>query len=288
MQFFNRRLIWILLGIIILVLFISFSLGNRKNLSWPEIIMKDTIGFAQSIIMVPVDFIGDYVKSIGQGQTVYQENEDLKERLKELESLQVQMDLLEKENEALRELLAIDETLIDFEKIQAIVIARSPDRWQEQITLNKGSRDGVKKDMAVVTSKGLIGKVKSVSTYTSTVQLLTTMDPRFRVSSLIMGEKEIFGLVESYDYQKNLIVFNRIPVEANVPIGSKVITSGLGGIFPKGLFIGTVQSVENDPYGLTKTAFVLPATDFSNIQFVYVLKRDINYFDEESTSGDQE
>lgn len=118
--------------------------------------------------------------------------------------------------------------------------------------LIKGAQQGIKKDMAVVTSQGLVGRVKSVSQFTSSVELLSSMSRTNRVSAIVQGQEKIFGLIEGYDKEKQLLLFTKIGSDAPVEKDQLVVTSGLGDIFPKGLVIGKIVEVQPDAYGLTK------------------------------------
>ena len=109
-----------------------------------------------------------------------------------------------------------------------------------------------KKDMAVLTPQGLVGRVKSVSQFTSSVELLSSMSRTNRVSAIVQGNEKIFGLIEGYDKEKHLLLFTKIGSDAEVKADQLVVTSGLGDIFPKGLVIGKIVEVQQDPYGLTK------------------------------------
>ena len=174
----------------------------------------------------------------------------------------------------LQEILGKSESLRDYEPIQASIIARNPDRWQELITINKGGQHGVKADMAVITAKGLIGKVKYTSQFTSTIQLLSAPDRMNRISAFVQGEEgNVFGLIEGYDEQKEALLLKRIPFDAKVEVKQQVLTSGLGEVFPEGLLVGEVIEVVPDDYGLTKTAYIKPAADFYQIDHVIVVER---------------
>ncbi len=127
------------------------------------------------------------------------------------------MQLLEKENQKLNEIVDKEETLRDYEPMQATVIARNPDRWHEQVIINKGSVNGIEKNMAVITAKGLIGKIKTVNKFSSTVQLLSANDPKNRISAITVGgEQQIFGLIEGYDEKKKLLLLKQIPADAKI------------------------------------------------------------------------
>ncbi|QFT90050.1 Cell shape-determining protein MreC precursor [Bacillus sp. THAF10] len=273
-QFFlNKRLIILLVSLIILVALIGFSLRERDDLTWPEQFVKDSTGFVQSIFYRPAHFVAGFFDNVGYLKDTYEENKLLRARLEEYALLETKVQKLEKENEEFRELVGELDSLRDYEAKPATVIARNPDQWVEQVTVNKGKQNGVEKDMAVVTSAGLIGKVKQANAFTSTVQLLSSLDPKNRISAYIQGDEEIFGLIEGYDQEKGALLLKRIPHQAEVKEGEKVLSSGLGGVFPQGLMIGEVIEVVADEYGLTQTAYVKPAADFYNISHVIIVER---------------
>ncbi|WHY84873.1 rod shape-determining protein MreC [Neobacillus novalis] len=273
-QFFlNKRLIILLVSIIVLVALIGFSLRERSKLSWPEQFVKDTTGWVQSLVSKPSNYIAGFFENLQDLQNTYNENKELKSRLDNLVSLESQVQALKKDNEELRAVLDEEKTLRDFEPLPATVIGRNPDRWHEMIIIDKGSLNGLKKNMAVVTANGLIGKVKSVNKFSSTVQLLSATDPKNRISAIVQGKTKVYGLVEGYDKEKKLLMVKAIPAGAEIEKGQTVITSGLGGIFPEGLLIGKVVEVKPDQYGLNLTALIKPGADFYDIKNVMVTKK---------------
>ncbi|MEH7493456.1 rod shape-determining protein MreC [Neobacillus niacini] len=275
-QFFlNKRLIVLLVSIIVLVALIGFSLRERSKLSWPEQFLKDTAGLVQSLVSKPAHLVAGFFENLQDLQNTYEENKELKSRMEKLVSLEAQVQELEKDNKELRDILGEEETLRDFEPLQATVIGRNPDRWHEMIIINKGKTDGIKKNMAVVTAHGLIGKVKTVNQFSSTVQLLSAMDPKNRISAIVQGDTNVFGLVEGYDAEKKALLVKAIPSGVEIKVGQNVITSGLGGVFPQGLQIGKVIEVKPDQYGLNQTALVEPGADFYDLENIIVITRTI-------------
>jgi len=253
------------------VALIGFSLRDKENVSWPEQFVKDTTGFVQQIFHTPAQFITNVIEDLRDLQNTYEENEKLKARLDEYVSINTEVQELRKENQELREILKKTDDLGDYAAIQATIIGRNPDRWQETIIINKGSLHGIEKNMAVITSKGLIGKIKSSNQFTSSVQLISTLDPKNRISALIQGEENVYGLIEGYDDETKMLLLKKIPYDVEIEVGGNVITSGLGGVFPKELPIGTVEDVVVDQYGLTQTAYVKPYADLYDISNVIVV-----------------
>ncbi|MCA1031916.1 rod shape-determining protein MreC [Bacillus timonensis] len=286
-QFFlNKRLILLLVSIIVLVALIGFSLKDRKELTWAEQFIRDSAGLVQSVFHQPAKSISSFFKNVTDIKNTYEENKRLKERLDDYVSLQTKVQDLEKKNQTLRDILDKSESLRDFEQIHATVIARNPERWNELITVNRGKQHGVKENMAVITASGLIGKVKFASQFTSSIQLLSAPDRRNRISAYVQGEKNVFGLIEGYDTEKGALLLKRIPFDSNLEVNQKVLTSGLGGIFPEGLLIGDIIEVVPDDYGLTKMAYLKPSADFYEIDHVIIVDRTM-LSEEEVVGGDE-
>lgn len=279
-QFFsNKRLILLLVGMIFLVALISFSLRDRNHASLPEQLIKDVVGFGQSMFSKPTQYITGVFDNVESLLNTYDENKRLKIRLEDYVTLQASVNDQRLENDELRKIVDKEEDLRAYNPIQSTVIARNPDQWEEKIIIDKGEIHGVLENMAVMTAQGLIGKVILTTPYTSTVELLSTQNPNYRVSAVIAGDQEVFGLIEGFDEQRKELILKRIDTEYEVKVGQKVTTSGLGGIFPKGILIGEVTEVTTDDYGLTKLAYVKPAASFSILDHVIISKRTITPVD---------
>ncbi|WP_419959125.1 rod shape-determining protein MreC [Psychrobacillus sp. BM2] len=279
-QFFsNKRLILLLVGMIFLVALISFSLRDRNHASLPEQLIKDVVGFGQSMFSKPTQYVTGVFDNVESLLNTYDENKRLKVRLEDYVTLQASVNDLRLENDELRKIVDKEEDLRSYNPIQSTVIARNPDQWEEKIIIDKGEIHGIEVNMAVMTSQGLIGKVILTTPYTSTVELLSTQNPNYRVSAVIAEDQEVFGLIEGYDEKRKEVILKRIDSEYEVKVGQKVTTSGLGGIFPKGILIGEVTEVTTDDYGLTQLAYVKPAASFSILDHVIISKRTITAVD---------
>ncbi|WP_210366751.1 rod shape-determining protein MreC [Bacillus sp. REN3] len=273
-QFFlNKRLLMLLVSIIVLVALIGFSLREREELTWPEQFVKDSTSWVQSLVSRPAHYVAGWFENLQDLQNTYQENKELKKRLDDMARLEAKVYSLERDNEELQEILDKKESLSKYEPKQAIVVARNPERWNELIVINKGKANGIEKNMAVVTSRGLIGKVKSTTPFSSTVQLVSALDPANRISAILQGEKKLHGTIEGYDKEKELLLMKGLPYDAKVKKGENVVTSGMGGVFPKDLPIGKVVKVVPDEFGLNQTAYVKPEADLYDLEHVMVVKK---------------
>ena len=271
--FSNKRLSLLLVGVIDLVALIAFSLKDRQSANLPEKLVKDAVGLGQSLFSKPSHAITGFFDDIDGILNTYEENKTLKARLTEYASTEVELADIKEENDRLRKIIDKTDDLRAYDPVQATVISRNPDQWEEKIIIDKGESHGVKLNMAVLTANGLVGKVVLVTKFTSTVELLSTENQNFRVSAMIPGKKDVFGLMEGYDTERGELIMKRIDSGFDVKKGQKVMSSGLGGIFPKGLLIGEVTEVSTDDYGLTKLAYVRPAAEFSMLDHVMVAKR---------------
>jgi len=171
------------------------------------------------------------------------------------------------ENQRLRKLLLFREK-IPYETTNAQVIGRSVDNWFSLLTLDKGTKDGLKKGMAVISVNGLIGQVTSVTNHTARVLLI--IDQNSAVSGLIQETREN-GIVEGTTKPSGFLIMKGLPRDAQVKEGEHVLSSGLGGVFPKGLIIGRVVKVESETYGIAKKALITPAENFSSLEEVMVI-----------------
>ena len=175
--------------------------------------------------------------------------------------------------EELKKQLELNSTLTEYTIENATITSRNKSYWFNTINIDKGSKNGIKKDQAVITSNGLIGKISKVSFYSSEVKLLTSDDLNFKVSiSIKVDGEDNFAILNGYDNKKNEFILRGVDKNANIKVGDDVFTSGLGGVFPSGIYIGKVERIINDKYDLSKTAYIKSNQDFNNIHYVTILK----------------
>ncbi|OLO40540.1 rod shape-determining protein MreC [Alkalihalophilus pseudofirmus] len=274
MTFFsNKRLIVLMVSIIILVALIGYSMSDRDRLTWPEQFMKDTVGWVQTLVSKPAHFAAGFFENLSELQGIYAENQVLKARLEEYAQVSVERNMLKVENDTLKATLEIEETLSDYQMRTATVIHRNPDRWSEYIGINRGSEHGIERNMAVITSGGLIGKVHQVGQFSSKVQLLTDNDRTNRVSAMVQADDPVYGFIEGFDQESGLLMLKKMDIDADIEVEQTVTTSGLGGVYPRGLIIGEIVEIVPDEYGLTKNAYIQPAANFYGLDYVLVIER---------------
>ena len=271
--FSNKKLIGWVLGGIVTLLLITFSLTVGSNIVSQGV--NDVTNILGRMLAYPANSVNDFMESISNLTNTYQENQTLKQKVETIYELEVQLNDLKKDNEKMKEALKLQYTLNDYTLINATVIARNPDTWRDIVTINKGANDGLIPQMSVMSDNGLVGKVLDVNPTSARVALLSNNDNTLvRVAAMIQGEKEsIYGTLTGYDHEKNILIMSQIQATQEIKVGDKVVTSGLGGVSPSSLYIGTVEEVAMDRFGLYKEVRIKPAADTNDVRYVTVVKR---------------
>ena len=234
--------------LIIIYLISFFAIKTNKNLFYPYYLLKDLIYFPVQAVSGEVEIDSEVEAGI-----IFE---------------------LQREIQELKEINGLSSTLTEFDSVTALVLNRNRMYWFNTITINLGSDAGIEEDMAVISGEGLIGRVQKVSKNTSEVKLITTNDKNSKISVTIQtNDDTIYGIMSGYDNQENLLEISSTNKNIENLEGSKVYTSGMGGIFPSGILIGEVFKIEEDKYDVSKIIKVTPASNFSNFRFVKVLIR---------------
>lgn len=206
----------------------------------------------------------EFIGSIGQ---LKQENQQLIKKNQELVSENAMFKDVQNENALLREqlnLLPRDH----YDLISSFVIGQDPNGMGNWLEIDKGSNDGIVRGMAVVFSKGvLVGRIDQVSPTNSKVVLLTNPQSMVNVATLQKGTK---GVIKG-EYGLG-IIFDMILQTDSINVGDEVVTSGIGGDIPKGLYVGTVEEIHPSEDHLFQQAVVTSPLQASRLQIVFVIK----------------
>jgi rod shape-determining protein MreC len=206
-----------------------------------------------------------------------QDIEELRRRNEELQSLadslmieNVRLKEVESENEALRRLLGFTQAnpthSYKAAEVKSRVIGHDPSNFLSYLTIDLGSQQGIEKGMPVVTERGLVGRITDVGSNWAKVMLI--IDPSSSVNALIQTSRAT-GVVEGQ--VGGSLVMNYIPQEEAVNVNDIVLTSGLGGNFPKKLIIGQVTDVHQRDIEMFQQADIRPTVDFNNLEIVLVI-----------------
>lgn len=197
-----------------------------------------------------------------------QENERLKKENSELEQSLRELEILKAENSTLKEYVNLTDKYTEYTTHPAYVIQSDIGNYSKIITINSGKRDGIDVDMTVISDKGLVGHVISVTEDTAKVQ--TIIDTSSSVTGTISTTRDSIIIRGIIDSNKELKA-SFIPTEANVLEGDTVETSGIGGIYPKGIHIGVIKKVVNTKNITNRYAIIETAVDFSKLETVLVI-----------------
>ena len=271
---------YIVIGIILIVglmvFFTAKSTKEDRELNFFEKIIKDSVGFVERIVYAPIDFVKDKIDLQKEKNRIYKKYKNIEKENIKKNTYKAQIKELNKEIEELKELLDLNNIASEYSNINATVINRNVNSWNNIITIDKGSHDGIEEGLAVVNNKGLIGKVVGVSQFSSSVKLLTSDEINNKISIKINKEgKSIYGLLSSYDKKNNVYIIEGISDIDELEEGYYVTTTGFSKLFPSGILLGTIKKVTYDNYELTKVVEVTPSVDFNDITYVSILKKEV-------------
>lgn len=267
----------ILIFVISILIISIFSLVVGRTSFGAEIMIRDSVAQVEYyLVKRPMEMIESLVSEFYEMKNVFEENQSLKERLDGYESLVAKNELLESEINTLQELMDIDYLPIDYEIEYTAVQFRSTASWDSNIVIGMGENSGIKENMAVVSSEGMLGIVREVSELSATVSLLCTENPVNQIPVQINnGEDVIYGLLDGYDVETKLYKIVLLSGVDRLEAGSKVYTSGLGGDgqTPTGIYIGDALEMQLNSDGSTAYLLATPAVDFSDIRYVGIINR---------------
>ncbi|MBR1654341.1 MAG: rod shape-determining protein MreC [Clostridia bacterium] len=197
-----------------------------------------------------------------------QENENLKKENSQLEQSLRELEILKAENATLREYVNLTDKYTEYSTYPAYVIQTDISNYSKTIIINAGKKDGIDVNMTVISDKGLVGHVISVTDDTAKVQ--TIIDTSSTVTGTISTTRDSIVARGVIDSNKELKA-SFIPTEANILEGDMLETSGIGGIYPKGIHIGTIKKVVNTKNITNRYALIETAVDFGKLETVLVI-----------------
>ena len=261
-------IIGIIITIIILIFLVVITNTDIAKMSYVENIV--------STLVMPIQNGLTYLKGKLTGNDSFfqdinnlkVENENLKKKNSELEQSLREYEIVKSENDTLKEYMNLKDKYKNYTTMPAYVINKDISNYSNTVVINVGEKDGIKENMTVIADEGLVGHVISVTDHTAKVQ--TIIDTATAVTSTISTTKDTI-IVQGTLENGGELKATYIPTDATVLQGDNVETSGLGGIYPKGIHIGTIKEVYNTKNPTDRYATVETAVDFSKLATVLVI-----------------
>lgn len=275
----NKKLLTIFVLVILVLSMLSISIRLRNKRETPFLVQKignDTVSIVTRVVNWPINLVSNGVANVEDLFNTQAENAHLKKQIDNLAQTKARNSSLEAENTQLKQALKLKKTLTDYTIINGSVISRAADTWSDLLVIDQGSRAGVRKNMPVMSGKGVIGRVVEVNSTTSKVELITTTDKstnKFAVEADAANGKKVHGVISVEG--NNQLAFTQVVDGQKLKKGTQVYTSGMGGLSPKGLLIGTVTKTTRDTFGLSDVVEIQPAGNLNDPSVVSVIKRKV-------------
>jgi rod shape-determining protein MreC len=275
-------------GIAVLVFFLLLAVLVSMRLTGLGTNFPNPVGRTIQLVLNPIEkallTVGNTVKRNTKAlwcfSKVEQENSSLRQQVDQLtnDNLKLKEKVLAgMRYEELNEGLFRSPTLDAFEKVGASIINRNPTAWYQTITVNRGAEDGIEINDAVIAQLGMVGKV--VTVYPESSEVLLISDGEAQVGALVRGDTgtATYGIIQgTYKRSSRLtadgnfqMLFHR---EDDVNVSDLVLTSGLGGVYPKDIPIGKIKQITLESSGLLKTAYIEPLVDFDSLEEVIIVR----------------
>jgi rod shape-determining protein MreC len=238
------------------------------------------VGTAASYVFIPMqrgltsvgNWISDKTTELASLKDVMQENETLKSQVDQLTDELNTMKLEQYDTEDLRELLALNDSYSNYNKVAASVIGKDAGNWFDTFLIDKGSRDGIAEGMNVITGKGLAGIVTEVGNNYSKVRAI--IDDTSSVSGMVLSTSDncvVKGDLQMMDERQMISFTNLKDTENQVAVGDQVVTSYISSEYVQGLLIGYVSEIHMNSNNLTKSGLITPVVDFEHVKHVLVI-----------------
>ena len=262
-----------------LLVLMTFLCISAILLTFTQVVSVSPLREAASRVIVPfqngINQIGTWMSGKLEGfqnvEELAAQNKELEQRVAELTEENTRLAQNQEELARLQELYQLDQSYSEYDKVAAQVISKDPGNWYDTFVINKGSADGIEKDMNVIAKGGLAGLVVEVETNCATVRSI--IDDSSSVSAMTASTSDtciVSGDLRLMDEGK--LAFSQMSTENAVAVGEQIVTSNISDKYLRGILIGYVSEVTEDSNHLTNTGYITPAVDFKHIQEVLVIK----------------
>ena len=260
--------------ILIIALFvcINYTNGVNREVTIAEKVITNLFTLPQRIIVHLKNYVKDdtnlYFSNI---ETLKNENDKLKQEISDLKNKMSDYEVIEAENNLLKQHVKLSDLYPNYSVIVADIIMNSKSNWENTYIINRGSRHGIEPNMAVIAESGLVGYIESVTDTTS--KIVSILDVGNSISGRVTRTRDTIIVKGSSELaeKKQMKIIN-IPIGVSLVEGDKIETSGIGGIYPKGILVGKVKSFEQKNNPVENEAIVESIVDFDKLETVAIIK----------------
>lgn len=265
--------------ILIILLFVSFTMMgfsqtkvtiHLKSLAYATVFPLHFVGVKS------ITFVKDFFTSVKINKNLRVELANTKKLIEEYERTQFEFEEIKRENERLRNLIGIQSKL-EYETVIAEIVAKSPQNFYKTLIVNRGKQSGIRKWMPAIAYEGgekyVVGKVIDVQRYSARIQPL--IDQTSNIGAMLKDSR-YSGILTGQSPISEYCLLQYVDRRVDINYGDAVVTSGMGGIFPKGILIGEVVSVSKKQYGIFQEAMVRPKIDFGRLEEVYIITKSVS------------
>jgi rod shape-determining protein MreC len=269
---FHKKTAILLVAVVTVFLLASSQAQGKYKITFMEEFVTTILAPVQNIVSNVTFSFRKVGLSTSELMTAYRDNQALRAENEEIRQNTLNVTEIMAENVRLRSMLDYKKVANQFDFVTATVVGRDQGTWNNMIIINRGTADGITKDMPVVTAKGLVGSV--VNVYANVAKVHLVLDSRSAVGALVQRpESRVAAIVEGSSVSPLMPKMVNIARDADVIKSDKLVTSGFGGIYPKGILIGEVIDIVNEEGGLLKYASIKTAVDFDRLEEVMVIVR---------------
>lgn len=260
--------------ILIIALFvcINYTNGVNREVTIFEKVITNLFTLPQRVIVYVKNYVKDdnnlYFSNI---ETLKTENDKMKKELSDLKDKIADYEVLEAENNLLKQHIKLSDLYPNYSVIVADIIMDSKSNWENTYIINRGSKHGIEPNMAVIAENGLVGYIESVTETTS--KIVSILDVGNSISGRVTRTRDTIIVRGSSELaeQKQMKIIN-IPIGVSLVEGDKIETSGIGGIYPKGILVGKVKSFEQKNNPVENEAIVESIVDFDKLETVAIIR----------------
>ena len=270
MQGKRIKIFFKIIFIIAIFILINYTNGNSRKVTIFENVVTNLISLPQRFIVNAKNYTSENNEYFSNVERLKKENEELTQELKEINEKLLGYESLQAENELLKKHIKLANLYPDYSIVVADIITAATSNWEYTYTLNRGSKDGIEPNMAVIAESGLVGYIESVTS--NTAKVVSILDAGNAVSARVTRTRDTVISKGSLSLaEKRQMRITNIPIGVSLIEGDKIETSGLGGIYPKGILIGKVRSFEQKSNPVENEAIIESYVDFDKLETVAVI-----------------